>query len=216
VRALLKRCAERIDGATLRERVLIFAACALLLVFLANAALLGPLRAKQKGLEGDIARRQAELRNLQGELQRLAGVREVDPDSASRKQQVALRAELAALNARIAAEQRRFTPPERMRGVLEELLERNKRLALVELKTLPPSPLGEAAPGSAGRGIFRHGVELTVSGTYFDLYEYLSALERLPTQLYWGRAELSAGGYPVSTLKLTVYTVSLDKAWLIV
>ena len=41
-------------------------------------------------------------------------------------------------------------------------------------------------------------------------------LEGLPTQLYWGRAELVADVYPVLTLKLTVYTVSFDQAWLIV
>ena len=64
--------------------------------------------------------------------------------------------------------------------------------------------------------MFRHGLEITISGSYLDLYEYLSALERLPTQLYWGRAELSAGDFPETTLKLTVYTVSFDKAWLIV
>jgi MSHA biogenesis protein MshJ len=49
-----------------------------------------------------------------------------------------------------------------------------------------------------------------------DLYEYLRTLEHLPTQLYWGRAELASGEYPASTLKLTLYTVSFDRAWLIV
>ena len=44
----------------------------------------------------------------------------------------------------------------------------------------------------------------------------MNTLERLPTQIYWGRAELAVTDYPSSTLKLTVYTVSLDRAWLIV
>ena len=64
--------------------------------------------------------------------------------------------------------------------------------------------------------IFRHGVELTVSGTYPDLYAYLAGLEKLPTQLYWGRADLSVSTHPVTTLKLTVYTLSLDPAWMLV
>ena len=113
-----------------------------------------------------------------------------------------------------AEEQRRFTAPDRMRGLLEDMLERNKRLRLVELKTLPASPITEGQ--AEGSRVFRHGVEMTISGAYLDLYEYLSALEHLPTQLYWGRADLSVSEYPETTLKLTVYTVSFDKAWLIV
>jgi hypothetical protein len=55
-----------------------------------------------------------------------------------------------------------------------------------------------------------------VSGTYGELYDYLRMLERLPTQLYWARAELAVGQHPTLTLRLTAYTVSFDPAWLIV
>jgi MSHA biogenesis protein MshJ len=65
-------------------------------------------------------------------------------------------------------------------------------------------------------GLFRHGIELTVSGGYSDLYEYLKILEHLPSQLYWGRAELVVADYPAISLKLTLYTVSFNRAWLVV
>lgn len=214
MKAFLKRYAERIDAATLRERAMIFAAAALVLVFLVNAVLIEPLRAKQKQLAAENARRQDELRTVQTELQRMAQSRGTDPDAAGRLRVAALSADLAALNARIAQAQRRFTAPDSMRGLLGEMLERNKRLRLVDLTTLPALAIGDAQSG--GARVFRHGVEMTIRGAYLDLYEYLSALEHLPTQLYWGRAELSAGEYPDTTLKLTVYTVSFDKAWLVV
>jgi MSHA biogenesis protein MshJ len=40
--------------------------------------------------------------------------------------------------------------------------------------------------------------------------------KQLPTQLYWGRADLAVAEYPSVTLKLTIYTVSFDRAWLVV
>lgn len=215
MRGLLKRYAERIDAATLRERVLIFLAMTAVLVFLGNAMLLEPLRVKQKRLLADIAVQQKELETIQQALARTVQSAAQDPNATNRTRLAAMREQLAQLNARVTQEQRRFTPPERMRGVLEEMLRRNKGLRLVDLKTLPVTPVGAAAPGSTS-GVYRHGIEFTVSGRYGDLYEYLRALEELPTQLYWRRVELAVDEHPVLTLKLTAYTVSFDPAWLIV
>ncbi|MGH9818263.1 MAG: hypothetical protein ACRD6I_19535, partial [Candidatus Acidiferrales bacterium] len=67
---LLKRYAERIDNATLRERVMLFAAAALVLVFVVNAILIKPLRDSQRRLSSDIARNEGELRTIQSEVQR--------------------------------------------------------------------------------------------------------------------------------------------------
>lgn len=215
MKALLKRYAERIDNASLRERVLIFLATALVLIFVVNAALIKPLRDVQRRLNSDIAQNERELRTIQGEVQRLARARDADPDARNRERAAVLRAELALLDGQIADEQRRFTSPQRMRDVLEEMLEREKRLRLIDLKTLPVTDMS-ATQGQAGRRVFRHGVELTLAGSYLDLYAYLAALEGLKTQLYWGRAEMSVADYPVATLKLTVYTLSFDQAWLVV
>jgi len=214
VNAALQRYVERIDNATLRERALLFAAAALILIFMVNAVLLKPLRDTQRRLGAELAQREVELRTVQAELQRLARTRTVDPDARNRARVAELRAELAGLDAKIAAEQRRFTSPQRMRAVLEEMLGRNQRLRLLDLKTLPVSDL--SSRGQAGRRVFRHGVELTLAGGYLELHAYLKALEGLSTQLYWGRAELSVTEYPVATLKLTVYTLSFDQAWLVV
>ena len=215
MRALLKQYAQRIDNASLRERVLLFLATALVLVFLVNVTLIKPLRDAQRRLSSDIAQNERELRTIQGEVQRLARARGADPDARNRERGAVLRAELATLDSQIAEEQRRFTPPQRMREVLQEMLQREKRLRLIDLKTLPVSDL-TATQAQAGRRVFRHGVELTLAGSYLDLYAYLSALERLSTQLYWGRAEMVVAEYPVATLKLTVYTLSFDQAWLVV
>lgn len=213
--ALLKSYAERVDNATLRERALLFIGAVLVLVFIGNFLLMKPLRDMQRRLAGDIAQRQTELRTVQAEMQRMGRTRDGDPDARNRERLAALRAEAAVLGAQVAEEQRRFTTPQRMREVLEEMLERNKRLQLVDLKTLPVTDLSDKQ-GQAGRRIFRHGVELTLSGGYLDLHAYLRSLETLSTQLYWGKAEMSVTAYPTAKLKLTVYTVSFDQAWLVV
>ncbi len=212
MKAFLKRLAERVDAASLRERVLIFLALTAGLIFIVNTALIEPLRTTQKRFATETAQREKDLQTVQAQVARMVQSKSVDPNAGTRARLAALRAELAQLDARIAQEQSRFTPPERMRAALDDMLQRNKGLALIDFTSLPVAPVG--ATGNAA--LYRHGIEFTVTGTYVELYEYLRALERMPTQLYWRRAEFAVGDYPSATLKLTVYTVSFDRAWLIV
>ena len=51
-------------------------------------------------------------------------------------------------------------------------------------------------------------------GGYADLTQYLQMLEKLPTQMFWGMADLNVVKYPQAELTLTLYTLSLDKTWL--
>ncbi len=210
MKGILSRQMERIDAATLRERVLVFLAVTMMVVLIVNVALINPLRSHQKQLASESNQRQTELNTIQAELRRLASIDAADPNEALNRRAAALRGELAAIEARVLAEQQRFTAPDRVRAVLDEMLQRNKRLELVELRTLPTSVI------DGGKRVYRHGVELVVVGTYVELYDYLAALERLPTQLYWGKAELDVIDHPTAKLRLVVYTVSLDRAWLVV
>jgi MSHA biogenesis protein MshJ len=43
---------------------------------------------------------------------------------------------------------------------------------------------------------------------------YLDAVERLPVRVHFGRAVLDASQYPNVDLRLTVYTLGMDRAWL--
>jgi MSHA biogenesis protein MshJ len=84
--------------------------------------------------------------------------------------------------------------------------------------TGPAAPAAAAAPGAPPPKLpellFRHGVEITLSGSYLDMIAYMEALEALPTQLFWGRAEFEVDQYPNARLTLTVYTLSMDKKWM--
>jgi len=216
VKGLLKHYAERIDAATLRQRLVVFLSAAAVLLLFGNALFIHPQRVKQQRLAAETAQYQHELGVLQAEMGRLVGAAGGDPEAASRKREAALRAELSTLNGRLSSEERRFTPPERMRSVLQEMLVRNRRLTLLGLRTLPAVPITPSHAPGANATMFRHSIEVTVQGTYADLYDYLRRLEELPSQLYWSRADVAVTEHPILTLKLTVHTISFDRAWLVV
>ncbi len=68
----------------------------------------------------------------------------------------------------------------------------------------------------AETGIFKHGVEISVQGSYGELLSYLAQVEKLPQRMFWSNVRLKVDEYPRATLTLTVYTLSLDKTWLVV
>jgi MSHA biogenesis protein MshJ len=120
--------------------------------------------------------------------------------------------------------------------LLDGILKQSTGLRLVSLKSLPVTSLNEpiavqgkqsaeknnvpAAVSESGKseaaadGIFKHGVEIVVQGGYLDMMHYMASLQETPWQLFWGKAELSVDEYPKITLKLTLFTLSLDKRWL--
>lgn len=214
MKAWLARLAGRIDDASLRERLLIFLAAVGVLVLAAQLALFDPLEQANRARRDAIRGYQQELAELQKQLQRVLAERGTDAEKRARENVEALRRELAELGRRLAEEQRAFTPPERMREVLERMLEPHPNVALVELKTLAVQPIVAGDPKTQRPEAYRHGVELVLRGRYPDLYAYLAALESLPTRVYWGKVELEAPAYPVHTLRATVYTISFDRAWL--
>lgn len=220
---LWERSARRFDALSLRERVAVFAALMVAVLALAYTLMLEPELVKQRRMTSAMLQKQSEMKAFEAQVTKLVGSRARDPDRAERERLAQLRKALAELDGSIAATERRFTAPSQMRAVMEGLLGRSRGVSLVELKTLatttiatPAKPAAKPAakPPANERLIYRHGVELAVTGSYLDLLAYVRDLERLPTQLYWGGLELDAAAYPKVSMKLTVYTLSLDRAWL--
>jgi len=229
--------AARVEALQPRERIMVFGATVVVLVFLANALVFGPLARKEAALRSTLQQQNATVDGVNAEITAKAQAYANDPNDALRKRLGDVRAETARMSEQLRAMQKGLVPAERIAPLLESILRANGRLKLVSLQTLPVTTLGEgagtpaagtpAAPAAAAPAtqpappvvkapdlLYRHGVELTVRGSYLDMVDYMHALETLPTQLFWGKAQLDAEAYPNVRLTLTLYTLSLDPKWM--
>ncbi len=218
MRKFANKIMSRIDAASLRERVLLFVALAVVLTAIADSLVISPVTERERKLRAAIAGYQAELDTAETYIRNMVISRGADPDAPARARHQSLLDQIGRIDVQIAREQERFTSPERMRSILEETLRGTPGVQLVQLKSLPTETLAEVAPAPGATGgvrtrIYRHGIEVTVGGTYADLYAYLRRLERMP-RVYWGKADYAVREYPNATLKLTVYTLSLDRTWI--
>ena len=78
----------------------------------------------------------------------------------------------------------------------------------------PQAAQATTLPAVPGPGLWRHGIEITLEGSYADLSAYVQNLEALPQRVLRGGMSFQVEAHPKATLTLTLYTLSLDHSWL--
>ncbi len=221
-----RKAVARFDALKPRERAMVFAAGAVVIGWLVFTIAIDNELARYKRLSADLSRQQTTLAQLQTQTAELLRSAAQDPDSTGRARITALKAQIAQFDSELRGVQQGLVPPTRMTRVLEDVLTRNSRVHLVKLKTLPVTalvdreakgePVRAATQGGADRLVYKHGIDLTLEGGYLELLDYLTRLEKLPWQMFWARTHIDATQYPRVQMTVTLYTLSLDEAWLVV
>ena len=75
-------------------------------------------------------------------------------------------------------------------------------------------PASPANPTNTAAALYRHGVELTIEGSYADVLAYLLAIEAMPQRVLWGGMQLRVEQHPQVIVDLRLYTLSQDRNWL--
>ena len=236
-----QKIAARIDALGLRERVLVFAMAVVVVVALINALFLDPQFSKAAALSKQIAQDQSQITGIQADIREKMLAYNSNPDAAKQEKLQQLKQKSAQMRATLQDMQKGVISPDKMAALLEDILRQNGRLRLLSLRTIAPTGLNEinsvanvtdragtdknpqhaAAEGNpksdksaGGNVVYKHGFEIVIAGDYRDMVEYMTALESLPWQLFWGKAQLTADESSRLSLTLTLYTLSLDKNWL--
>jgi MSHA biogenesis protein MshJ len=194
--------AARIDEMTLRQRGMLFATMSLAAVAFAHVVFIEPVLVRQKSLIERAKRDQSQLNAVRAQLESVLRQQQNDPDQAALR---ALEQRVAEVEKAVTAKKDGFAAATRLPGLMRDLLGKDRNVRLQSLRVLPGNPV-EGSP------LFRHGVEITLTGSYFDLLQYLADLEKLPSRLLWGSAEIHAEQYPEVRLTLQVFTLSPERS----
>jgi MSHA biogenesis protein MshJ len=235
---------SKFEALNTRERWMVSGALFVVIYAAINTLLLSPLLARQTVVQNEIATDQAQIHGLTQQINQYAQQPVIDPDAQNKQRITELQTQLQLLETQLSGLQTTLISPDKMPELLRSLLKKNGKLKLIALNTLPTQGLLESVsddtnpaastaaeataqtstPIKQDAPVYKHGVEITVEGRYLDLLAYVSELEQMPWHVLWSKAALNAespssNSWPSSTwpsnrLKLTVYTLSLDKTWL--
>lgn len=193
--------ARRIDALSLRERVFMFVSIAVALSAVADLAVISPALAERRQLTAQMRQQAQQIESLRTQFA-LKGT----GDSPEGRQRAAIdgaRSEQQALDTRIREQFVSRDEIARLPVVLDRLLRQQERLVLVRLALAPPTATAAAAATPAAAAVRWQGVDLSVAGSYPDLVQYLTELEKALPGLRWGPLQIATPTLPpVLTVRL--------------
>lgn len=229
----MRRLAEWYDQRSMRERLYMVATLALLLLFLGWQLVAAPLlRASHAHLQQMQALRDQQAR-LETQVAQLHAALKHNPNDRLQQQKQQLTQSQRALETELHQDIQTLVSPARMVSLLRQMLVSRKSLQLESVRHLTPRllklsgqpdgsvsskrPGDKAASADANSDepqLYAHDVELVVSGSYFQILDYLKALEGLHQRFGWRLLDYQVQHYPKARMRLKLETLSLDKEWI--
>ncbi len=209
-----RQYSDRFNRHSLRERGLIGLTLLVAVVFLWWNYHAAPTTAdieRQQTENKRIAREVNSTRAVVADIRRriAAGVHQE-----KQAQLVKLGEELDAVEERLRVETIELIDPEKMFRLMNQLVYPESRLSLLSLKRREVRPAFEIDEDEAQEpGIYRHVLEIALSGKYLDILQYMRSLEALDWKLLWDEIELESEEYPAVTVKVVISTLSTRKEW---
>jgi MSHA biogenesis protein MshJ len=216
----LKELQEKFDKRILRERCLIFLSATALLFMLWNIIVQDSIDKKIKDTQIKIDAAIVQRTATQTQVAVVAQAMLNDPNRIKSEQIEQLQTDIKDAQEKLHAASKGLIRAEQLPQVLQEVLQKTTQLSLLSVSTLPVREIpieitsadliNPSSLNSGEMGIYEHAVELRVAGNYFQVLEWLKALEALPWRFYWQQLDYKVTQYPRSEIRLRVYTLSTE------
>ncbi|WP_028023159.1 type II secretion system protein GspM [Enterovibrio calviensis] len=201
--ALIERLKQGFDGLSPREQWLIALAGWGIILAIGVLLFIEPMTKTLNQLNAQVAQQQQSTKDFSTLNQLKQEKLSVSPNAELEQQLADLSQELADLDARMADKVEGLVNADKMAGLMESVLKQSDRLTLLSMVSMPAQQLTHTDDA----GYFIHPIELTLKGRYFDIVEYLAALEALPVKYYWKQVNYRVTEYPWAEVTLQVYTL---------
>lgn len=217
-----QRWSERVEAYSLRERALLLLCVIAVVIGLWQWLFELPEEQRRDQIE---QQRAAVANDMQAQQAQLAALVSTESDGGAARELERLQGTLAELDESLASLSQGLVSADKLPQILQEVLISTTELRLRRVRTLPVEELplsgstdrddvDGAEPGDTETGVYRHSVELEVSGDYFEVLGFLRRLESLSWRFYWDRLDYEVVDYPLGDIRLRVYTLSAEEGLL--
>lgn len=185
-----------------------------------------PLEAAIKAQHAEVSQLSTQMDDNQSALTDMQGKLAADPNLPYRTRLLAAQDRQNQLQAQLDGQTAALISPQQMKNLLQTLLKEQPGLQLNALNSFseplqlskpdadkPDADKTDAPPVAV---LYRHGVRMQLSGSYFDVLKYLQQVEGSGWRLYWQRLDYRVGeaGPSHAEIELEVYTLSRSAEWI--
>lgn len=230
---MINQMAERFNGLSTRERVLVFVSVLVILALLLFVVLIEPVMKRSAQIDNQLAAQQRASNARQVQISALSRMLKEDPSIEVRAQIEGLVGQQTELQEIIRERSQYLVAPSEVAPLIEQVLERESGVKLLKFSSLPvqqlqltsataadidtDTPAAEkSAQGEAldVAPVYMHGFEVTLEGDYNGVYAYLLQLESLPQAFFWEHMSYQVAEHPSALVTLRIYTLSISEAWI--
>lgn len=205
-RRLRRVHARRSDS---ERRILVIGAVAVAWL-LADSAFLTPALARVKAATTRHNQVKAELSTKSAEAARYTNDLKMMTDQLTVEVE-ALRERVAKQREEIESFQSGLVPAREMRAVLQNMLAQTDGVRLMSVKTLSADEARKVLPvANEVPGLYRHAMDVTVSGPFQNLVDWLVSVEGMQRRLLWSGMTLALDEQQRLSLSVRLVTLSPD------
>ena len=211
---------------TIREQYLVLLTGLIACFFIIFHLFIDPVLVANKKAASKISRLTKSNVSLNNSIAELERGLKSDPNEATRQKITQFEAKLAKIDANLLTLTSDLINPVQMRHALLDLLKLEKGVSLLSFELIGAEPLLSAKASKNktsdekidsnesneySQNLYRHGIKLRLSGSYFELQNYLKQLEQLPWKFFWQDFNFKSNTYPKSELEIIIYSLSTKK-----
>ena len=206
-----------IDQRSLRERILILLSILAIIYFSWRSMVLDNLSSSKQQVSGSASRLQRQIFNLQGQISEVSNSLNLDPILRLQEKIDIVKKDNVEIQRQLDQMTEGLISPKEMTSLLKLILDKHKGLTVMHVENIKAIPVfGENDAEKVAKEalkvfqVYKHGIEFVVSGTFFQLKDFLEEAEKLPWKILWEELEYSVTKYPIATIKIVIKTLSLE------
>ncbi len=210
---------------TIREQYLIFLSGLVAVFFIIFYLFIDAQMINNKKTSQQIIRLQASNQTLKISVKEMRSALQQDPNEETRNKIAQFETKLAKIDTKLLTLTSDLISPIQMRYALLDLLKLKKGVSLLSFELLGAQPLLDKPKSSTADdetssaqetnhsqvNLYRHGIKLKLSGSYFDLRDYLLQLEKLSWKFFWQDFNFQLTEFPKNELEIEMYSLGTKK-----
>lgn len=197
-----------------RELIMLFVAGLVVIVLIGFTFFIEPLSKKSQSMERRLASEATQTSSLDQQLQIYLEALNEDPDKALISSIADLKEKDAVLEQRFRDELKTLVTPDEMPALVSRMFDDAQQVRLESMATIAPVNIFAGREDLSALTLYRHGLTLTFSGSYFDIRDFLQRAQKENIKLYWEAMDYQVSDYPNGKVTIEFYTVSTQRTFI--